>query len=166
VRVRAASATARATTSAGRRRHRGEQGVARLHDAPPLRVARRRRVVVGDDVRDVREVPAGRGQVEGEQLLLAAHAVPLGEAARLQVGVAPHDGAAGDEAEHRRARAARGPDCTGRGRHLEAHRVELLVEADQHRGGQHASRGWRSSTSTARASAPGAHQESSSAKAT
>jgi hypothetical protein len=87
----------------------GHEGVARLQRARPGPVPRRAGVVVGDDVVDVRDAPACRGEVLREQRLLAEEEHDPAEAAHGQVGRAADDRTAGDEAEHRRAGQVRPP---------------------------------------------------------
>ena len=55
------------------------------------------------DLVDVGQAPPQRREVEGEPLLLAHEEHDVVEAAGRQEGVAPHDRAARQEAEHRRA---------------------------------------------------------------
>jgi hypothetical protein len=57
-------------------------------------------VVVGHHLGVVLDPPAGPGQVERQQLLLAAHAVAGLEAAGLEEGPPAYDRPAGEEPEH------------------------------------------------------------------
>ena len=70
-------------------------------------VRRRWRVVMGDHARNVGQLPAGRGQVPAEQLLLAAGAELLAESAAGQERLSADDDGTRDKGEDRPAGLAR-----------------------------------------------------------
>ena len=151
-------ALARAAAAGGRADHTVHRSLRRMRgDAAGTR-AGRRGMVMGDDVVDVAQPPAGGCERHREASLLAADAVAGVEAAGGEERAAADDRRAGDEAEHLVAqRAAAIVTQAGSSRSSSPTRIRAATAA---------SCGCASRADAARASAPGTHQESSSRNAT
>ena len=153
----------------GAAHHRGEEAVAPhqlLAAAGGRGVPGGGGMVVGHDVGHVAQRPPRRREVEGEALLLPHEEDDVVEAADGQEGLSPHHRRAGHEAQDRRPRQVRDPcraaTTRGSGRSRPRPRPRPRGCARPPRRGGDTGRRPR----PARASAPGAHHESSSAKAT
>ena len=93
-------ALARAAAAGGRADHTVHRSLRSTRATRPDTWSARRRMVMGDDVGDVAQPPAGRCELHREAALLAADAVARVEAACGQERAATHDRRAGDEPEH------------------------------------------------------------------
>src|SRR5215213_6717570 len=98
-------------------------------------------MMVGNDLIDIRQLPASAQKVEGQDVLLTAHAEPVLKAARLQERLTAKDGSTGSKPDDRDPQAAslirlrKMRMC-----HHLAERIKPLLSTNQDSGGDQAQR--------------------------